>query len=375
MRRAFGLPPQERRIGQVAHDFAQAAAAAEAVLTRANKAAGAPTVPARWLLRLDAMLAADPRWSREGQASYLHWQRELDRPPSVLPAPPPAPAPPVAARPRRLSVTEIETWIRDPYAIFARHVLALRPLDPLDADPTAMDLGIAVHRALDRFIAAHPHALPRDALARLLAIGRDCFAALPQRPAIDAFWWPRFERLAHWFVHEFEAGRRSEGYVTLATEVRGSIRLPGPAGEFELVAKADRIDRMAGGPLAILDYKTGSLPTVQAVERGLSPQLPLEAAMAAAGGFKDIAPSPVGELGFVRLTGHDPPGEWKPLGKINAAELGRRAVAGLERLVAAYDHPSTAYRSRPRPAAILRPGDYDHLARVKEWGAASAAEE
>jgi ATP-dependent helicase/nuclease subunit B len=375
MRRTFGLPPQERRIGQVAHDFAQTAAAPEAVFTRAKKVAGVPTVPARWLLRLDAMLAADSRWSRDGQASYLHWQRELDRPLNVEPAPPPAPSPPLDARPRRLSVTEVETWIRDPYAIFARHVLALRPLLPLDADPTAMDLGTAVHRALDRFIAAYPHALPSDALARLLAIGRDSFAALPQRPAIGAFWWPRFERMAHWFVHEFESDRRAAGYVTLATEIGGNLRLHGPTGAFELVAKADRIDRMPGGSLAILDYKTGVLPAATAVQGGLSPQLPLEAAMAAAGGFAGLAAAPVGELGFVRLTGHDPPGDWKPLRKLDAAELGRRALSGLERLIAAYDRPSTAYRSRPRPAAVLRPGEYDHLARVNEWGAVAAADE
>jgi ATP-dependent helicase/nuclease subunit B len=375
MRRAFGLPPQERRIGQVAHDFAQCAAASEAVFTRARKVAGVPTVPARWLLRLDAMLAADERWSRDGRAPYLHWQRELDRPAQVEPAPPPAPMPPVASRPRRLSVTEIETWIRDPYAIFARHVLALRPLDPLDEDPSAMDLGTAVHQALDRFIAAFPHALPDDALARLLAIGRDSFAALPERPAIGAFWWPRFERMAHWFVHEFEPDRRAAGYAALATEIRGVLRLPGPHGEFELVAKADRIDRMNDGALAILDYKTGALPSAKAVEMGLAPQLPLEAAMALAGGFAGIAAAKVGELGFVQLTGRDPPGDVKLLTKVNAAELGRMAREGLERLIAVYDRPSTAYRSRPRPLAVARPGDYDHLARVKEWGAASAAEE
>ncbi len=374
MRRKFGLPPQERRIGQVAHDFAQAAAASEVMLTRARKVGGVPTVPARWLLRLDAMLAGDSRWSREGSAAYSHWQRELDRPHRVASAAPPAPSPPLAARPRRLSVTEVETWIRDPYAIFARHVLALRPLPPIDAEPTAMDLGTTVHRALDRFVTAYPRDLPGDALARLLAIGRDSFAALPERPAIGAFWWPRFERLARWFVHEFESRRRTQGYVTLATEIGGRLQLAGPLGAFELVAKADRIDRMPEGSLAILDYKTGALPAAKAVLSGLSPQLPLEAAMAAAGGFAGIAAAPVGELGFVRLTGHDPAGEWKPLRAVAAAELGRRAQAGLERLIAIYDNPSTAYRARPRPSAVLRPGDYDHLARVKEWGAAAADE-
>jgi ATP-dependent helicase/nuclease subunit B len=151
----------------------------------------------------------------------------------------------------------------------------------------------------------------------------------------------------------------------LATEVRGELRIDAPAGPFRLSAKADRIDRLAAG-LSILDYKTGTVPTNPQVESGLTPQLTLEAAIAQAGGFKDIAPAEVAELAYVRLTGREPPGELRPIGG-ELAKMAQQASGGLSRLIAAFDDPKTPYRSRPRPMFIARAGDYDHLARVKEW--------
>src|SRR6185369_4721219 len=122
-----------------------------------------------------------------------------DRPAGVpRPQRRPEPKPLVAARPRRLSVTEIETWLRDPYAIYARHVLRLRPLDPLDADPGAAERGTVIHRALDAFLRAHADALPADAEQRLIEAGRQAFGSLLDQPAVYAFWWPRFLRVARW---------------------------------------------------------------------------------------------------------------------------------------------------------------------------------
>ena len=58
MRAEFGIPLRERAVGIAAHDFAQALGASEVALTRAARREGAPTVPSRWLLRLDAVLRA-----------------------------------------------------------------------------------------------------------------------------------------------------------------------------------------------------------------------------------------------------------------------------------------------------------------------------
>jgi len=156
MLQAFGLPLPERRIGLSAHDFCQAFAAPEIWLTRALRQGGAPTVCCRWLLRLQALLhdTGWPEASARRALPLLRWQRLLDAPEAIAPLPPPAPTPPLAVRPRELSVTHVETWLRDPYAIYARHILRLRPLDPLGAEPEAAHFGTHVHAAIRDFLAA-----------------------------------------------------------------------------------------------------------------------------------------------------------------------------------------------------------------------------
>ena len=372
MRADFGLPPPERRIGLSAHDFAQAFSGPAVVLTRAQRVEGAPTVPSRWLLRLDAVLAG-AGLTLAGPSHWLGWAAALDAPEAVNPVPPPAPSPPVAARPRRLSVTEIGTWMVDPYAIYARHVLGLAPLEPLDADPGAAERGSAIHGALARFVAAtaqYAGDLPKDAEDRLLALGREAFAELSASPSTIALWWPRFERLAAWIV-EAERTYRDTA-LPLVQEVPGRMVIDVAGRPFTLTARADRIDRLADGGLSIVDYKTGQVPADAVVALGYAPQLPLEAMIAAAGGFAGVDAAPVGGLAHWRLTGGTPPGEVRRTGAGGAAALDALvydAAVGLHRLIARFDDPATPYRSHPRADVGPRFSDYDHLARVAEWSA------
>ncbi len=371
MRHAFGLPPLEERIGIAAHDFAQGLAAPVVWLTRAARVEGAPTVPSRWLLRLETVLrAAGIEGELATVSAPLAWRRMLDTPPrrEWRRAEQPRPRPPVAVRPRRLSVTQIETLIRDPYAVYARYILGLRPLDPIDETPDAAARGSFIHAALEEFLKAHPHALPRDAERRLLAIGAAHFAPWQDRPGLRAFWWPRFERIARWLVRA-EAERRQRLAQTWS-EISGEMEFATPAGAFTLVAKADRIDRGLDGTLAILDYKTGSLPRASDWDLGYAPQLPLEAAMAERGAFAELDGT-VAALEFWRLSGGDPPGEIRPLAR-TAAQLRMlidAALPGLRSLIAKYDDPATPYAAVPRREFAPRYNDYAHLARVKEWAA------
>ncbi|MGF1608068.1 MAG: double-strand break repair protein AddB, partial [Kiloniellales bacterium] len=372
MRADFGLPPVERRIGLSAHDFTQACAAPEVYLTRATRVEGTPSVPSRWLLRIDALLRALGPWSirrdalqREGP-QWRTWAATLDRPVQIERPGPPAPCPPLAARPRRLSVTQVETWMRDPYALYAAKILKLQPLDPLDADPGAAERGTLIHRVLERYVATHPEAPPADAEAALIELGRVVFAPLRAKPGLHAFWWPRFERIARWFAGVDAEQRR--GIVRSWAEVRGAYSFDAAAGSFTVTATADRIDLLRDGGLAILDYKTGALPTGKDLALGFSPQLPLEAAMAAAGGFTGVPAAPATSLAFWRLTGGSPPGEIRAV-REDAAKLAAEALKGLAGLVARFDDPATPYLAQPRPAWAPRYNDYLHLARVKEWAA------
>jgi ATP-dependent helicase/nuclease subunit B len=381
MRADFGLPQPERRTGLSAHDFTQALGAGEVYLTRSLRIDGSPTVPARWLTRLEfaaqALGLAPEEMAARGD-KWLAWHRDLAvLPPEGVEIPAPAdrgrprPTPRVDARPRKLSVTEIETWMRDPYAIYARHILKLRALPPLDQAPDAADYGSRIHRVLDRFLGqCPPGPLPDDALAQLVATGAEMLAPVRALPAVWTFWWPRFQRIAAWFI-ETETARRA-GVAGTYTEVAGKLELTSPQGAFELTARADRVDRLSDGRLAIIDFKTGAVPRAAEVVAGFAPQLPLEAAIAAAGGFENVPLGPVADLEYWRLSGGRVVGAVSPVGGDNPGELAARARAGLVHLIETFDDPATPYESRPRANWAPRYSDYEHLARVKEWSAPGA---
>jgi ATP-dependent helicase/nuclease subunit B len=372
MQARFGLPLPERRLGLTAHDFAQAMGGETVILSRAARVEGAPTVPSRWLARIEAVLHAiagsDPLSDEAAPwpgSTVLDWVRALDKPAKRVEVAPPAPKPPVEARPRRLSVTQVEMLMRDPYALYARKILRLDALEPIDADPSAADRGQFIHLALEAFVRDWPDAIPDDAYEQLLERGRTAFGPALEHPGVWAFWWPRYERIAAWFL-ERERERRA-AVAASSVEVKGERVIDGPAGPFVLNATADRIDRLTGGTLAILDYKTGAVPSKKELAAGFAPQLPLEAAIAQAGGFADVPAGAVSELAFWRMAGGDPPGEIKPVD--DPVRHAQEALAGMTALVDRFDDPATPYHAVPRPAYAPRYTDYAHLERAAEWSA------
>jgi ATP-dependent helicase/nuclease subunit B len=371
MRADMALPVPERRIGLAAHDFAQALASPRAAVTRALKAGGAPTVPSRWLQRLAAVAGKDAMDAARARGDEtLALVRALDRAEGEpRPIPRPEPRPPVAARPRRLSVTRVETLVRDPYSIYAQRVLRLDPFEAIAEPPGAAERGTLIHDALNRFVEAVDRGGPVEEDA-LLAVGREVFAGIAALPELHAFWWPRFTRVARWYVG-FEAGRRASG-ARIASEIAGELALALPGGPFTLTARADRIEQRGDGAFAVLDFKTGRAPSQKEVAVGFAPQLPLEAAIAMHGGFagfaKGLTPA---ELTYVSLSGRDPPGcemPRKPPEGETLEQFVARSLARLRDLLAKFDDPAVGYRSLAASQFRLRYGDYDHLARVKEWG-------
>jgi ATP-dependent helicase/nuclease subunit B len=365
MRAKIGLDPPERRLGLAAHDFAGLAASRAVILTRSLKENGAPTVPSRWLLRIRQLARGLGIESQLGaRQDVLDGARALDAAPRETRATRPSPHPPVTARPRALRVTEIETWLRDPYAIYARHVLNLDPLDPLDQKAGPAERGTAIHRALEKFLAEYPLHLPDHALTRLLEIGEGAFREMGASVAILALWRPRFERAARWFL-DYERARRARLERTI-TETDGRLEIAGPRGPFTLIGRADRIDLWPDGSASILDYKTGQVPSTKQIEKLLAPQLPLEAAMLLTGAFVDLKPRTVRELVHVQLKGGETPGK-ECIAKIDPEALAAEARAKLEGFVRAYDSQARGYTSRRMPFKTTDHGDYDHLARVAEW--------
>ena len=369
MRQKFGLPAPEHRVGQSAHDFQQLFCSPNVVMTRALRVEGTPTVPSRWLLRIENILRkSGVSMETADAAEWRALAETLDEPADEMRRKigRPAPKPPVSARPQRLSVTQIETWMRDPYAIYARHILGLRKLDGVDEDPGAADYGNLIHDALDQFIARHPDHLPPDGEQELLIIGRDVFKPLAARPGLWAFWWPRFERIAKWFI-QTEATRRGDVRKSY-TEQSGTLDTP---SGFQVYARADRIDALRDGGIAIIDYKTGAPPSQGDVANGFAPQLPLEAAIAEKGGFGDVPAGPPASMAFWKLSGGDPAGEIVEINtnrmKTTPAALAHEAVDGVNDLAAAFADPATPYLSVPHPDHAPKYSDYVHLSRRREW--------
>jgi ATP-dependent helicase/nuclease subunit B len=365
MRAQMGLESPERGIGLSAHDFASFAARPQVILTRSTKAEGAQTIAARWLQRLQQFtnglglnkaLEPDEDWT--GIARAL---RQVEPLPHMQR---PAPAPAVALRPRKLRVTDIEIWRRDPYAIYAKHILKLDPLDPLDASIGPLERGTLVHKALEIFIREFPGDLPSDADIRLTAIAEEISCEMKIPPAARAIWIPRFAHAARWFVGA-ERKRRDEITGSLV-EIKGKLSIVGPAGLFALEGRADRIDLLKSGGGAVIDYKTGNPPTDPQMEAFLTPQLPLEGAMLAAGAFDDIPKLVPNELIYVRFSGGADPGAWRAA-DVDAPKLSAEAHEWLIERVAKYDQLEQGYLSRAIAFRANERGPYDHLARVGEW--------
>ncbi|MGN6209176.1 double-strand break repair protein AddB [Asticcacaulis sp.] len=368
MRQSLGLPTPERRTGLSAHDFVQAAAAPEVFLITRHRREGEPQVASRWLWRLQTLcdgaglkIPTDDR--------YLDWARAMDaglevRPPALKPATRPAPKPPVDVRPMSMPVTQVEVFVRDPYAIYARRILGLKPMDRPNEPVEARQRGTAIHKSLERF--AESGVLGDEGVRRLTDMLEEELTATHLSPAQMALQKPLLPGMAQEFV-AFETARRATR-PRLVIEQQGELKLATALGEFTLTAKADRIEVRDDG-VDILDFKTGQPPSAKAVAAGFYPQLTLTATIIRHGGFAGIAQEkPVGELLYVQVTpDRTTTRNAVPKGEI-ATDLAEKALDGLRRRLDDYADPGKPYLSWTAPQyQKVRGGDYDHLARLYEW--------
>ena len=367
MRDKLGMSQPERQIGQTAHDFAEAFGCSDVKLVWSKRSGDAPATPSRWILRLQMILQQAGLKGLTGQASqWCAIARQLVEPGHVTPMAKPKPCPPVALRPRQLSVTRIEKLVRDPYAIYARYVLRLEPLNSIAAVPDPARRGIIFHAAIGDFLSRHPVQLPDDAEAELLRLGESHFAVLKDYPALTGFWWPRFCRIARWLVAE-EPGLR-DGVERIVAEAKGLLRFDINGQPFTLTCRADRIDLFANGAARIIDYKTGKVPTKSQVEAGLAPQLTLQAAMLAQDAFEGTGPRQTDGIAYIKLSGGEPAGEIKSLAfDQGVMALAHEHLEGLKRILTFYDRPSQPYLPRLMMEKEDDEGDYDHLSRFREW--------
>jgi ATP-dependent helicase/nuclease subunit B len=370
MREILGMKQPESQIGQTAHDFVQAFGNGQVKLLWSRRIGDSPATPSRWIHRLQMILDTTGLKQRFQNTHWPELARRLSAPEAVTPIAMPKPRPPVALRPKGLSVTRIERLIRDPYAIYARHILGLEPMKLIASAPDPARRGIIFHGAIGDFLSAYPKALPADVAAELETHGSRHFGQVTDYPGLVSFWWPRFRRIARWMA-ETEPELR-QGVARVIAERNGGIDLMIRGEPFRLTCRADRIDVMTDGSARIIDYKTGSVPSAKQVETGFSPQLTLQAAIMARGGFKDADAAPTHAIAYIHLTGGDPAGEIKWL-DLPVMDTAMKHLSELEKLLTAYASEMQPYLPRTGIEKEDDPSDYDHLSRYREWSLSGGA--
>lgn len=374
MRKRLGLKPTDERIGQQAHDFYTLAAAPYVLITRATRQGGTPTVPSRWLQRLENVLSSlslsAPHTKGEAWAALAS---QLDRTHDQTPAIEPRPCPPVAVRPKRLSVTDVEKLQIDPYSIYAKHILRLLPLDDLEPMAGAAERGILYHAIAKRFVQTTQHVWPDDPFAHLMALADAEMSAL-HLDGEKNIWRPHLEKMAHQFIAA-EVAHRATGATPLAQETKGRMSLTlADDTAFTLTAQADRIDLMPSGALAIIDYKTGSIPTPTDRLAGYSLQLPLEALIARHGTFAEVPAARDTEvLQYWQLKGSTVKSVVSNFISTSMQKettqdtLIQEAQEKLHALLNSYQNLATPYLCEPDLQHTNKFSDYRHLARHAEW--------
>ncbi len=373
MRLAAGLTVPERQIGLAAHDFQQAMGRPQVVLTRARRDAEAETIPSRWLNRMINLMSGLPQkdgpdalaaMQARGQV-WLAQTRALARPQHSVPAAPrPSPLPPGPPF-RELPVTDISLLIRDPYAVYAKRVLGLRPLNALRHQPDAALRGQTLHSIVEALLMTRPGPdTPPDTLkASFLAITAQVLADQVPWPAARVFWQARMARIADQIIAD-ELARLAHG-APAVVENRGRVALQGM--DFTLTARPDRIDLLHDGRVAVYDYKSGTPPTDRQI-RAFDKQLMLEAAMARRGGFDGLGPVDVAGISYIQLGGE---GATQP--REHSAQVEGETWDGFVRLIVAYLTGAVGFTAMRAPEKTSYAGDYDHLARFGEWSLADDA--
>ena len=179
---------------------------------------------------------------------------------------------------------------------------------------------------------------------------------------VRALWAPRLLEAIDW-IAGVERENQAEGRRPIAAEADGEAALAGVT----VYGRADRIDRLPDGGLAIIDYKTGQPPSQKAVDEGFALQLGLLGLIGRAGGFEGVSGDPEafeywslaryrGKFGRLMRPDKDmEPGEFLVHAGRNFAQVARDCLAGSKPFTAKLNPAYAPY------------GDYDQLMRLEEW--------
>lgn len=365
MQAHLGLPPAEQRIGQSAHDFVQLASHGEVFITRSRRVEGAPVIASRWIEKIEHTLrilsASTFKWQEN---AYKYWVSQLDNRMRLLPINPPAPIPPLIARPRHLSVTEIDTLLTDPYQIYAKHVLGLRKLKPIDKPLEQAEFGTLIHKALEEFTVLYPSLLPEDALKQLEAIGQSVLQPWSAHPVAHTYWWLRFQGIAKWYINEHS--KRTKDILYTLAEISGEWNISLENGVFNLSTRIDRLEIKNEKIAILVDYKTGTPPSSKDMASGLANQLLLASLIVRYGKLTNayVDTLQINEVEYWKLSGGNAQNK---ITTIKAETLMENAKTRLYTLLHHYIEQDSPFLAVPNAQHAPRYNDYAHLERMDEW--------
>lgn len=334
MLKALGLPSFEEKQGRIALDFFQLLGNEQVFITRSLLDQGSPMTMLRWL--------DDVEYDQDSEVKWFEYLKFYNQVLQITNSEAPEPRPRIDARPKQFSVSDIELLIRDPYSIYAKKILKLRPTDPVDPPFNMAEYGSFIHLFLYALKAQKTFEIEKEILN------------FPTLLPFKLFFIPKLEQVKAAFL-QVEQTRSTKN---LLLEKKGEVM----CGDVKITAIADRIDLGSDSEYEIIDYKTGMPPMVGDIQSGYSPQCILEAMILKAGGFgiKTILPI---KFAF-----------WQ-IGKSFKIKMQMKQIeedmahyeAGLKSLFHAFDDPDMPYYAQPFPLKSPRYNDYLHLSRVKEW--------
>ncbi len=374
MRERMGLSSPEENIALSALDFLLACQKPEVLLTRSQKSGGKPVIASRWWLRIAGFVEAQGKGELLQPAEkWGEMVRLLHRAERRIIFEQPKPKPPVSARPKRLSVTNIEKLLTDPYSVYARYVLKLHKLKPLHEEMGAAEIGTFIHRVLEVFGKKYAQSPPENFVQDFMKIAEE--TARHQNPSILQYWRARLEAIAD-ALEGVERQRRADGgQMFFEAKIETHIS----ELNFTLSAKADRIEFHKDKGISCVDYKTGTPASKKDMREGNALQLSLAAAILL---YADKPSLPIPENAFVKelaywkISGERTPIEIKnTLSGEEASAAMVRAWEKLRELIASYQHKDKPYISHLEMKKTRYVGDYDHLARLAEWSVLASKEE
>ncbi len=361
LRRSLDMPGLDRNIGLSAHDLASALGAPEVVLTRAKRDRSGPTIASRFLLRLQALMG-DKLRSEDTASRYARLLDHSEKP--VEPYKRPEPSPASEQRKVAISITQMDMLKADPFAFYARNILKLDALKPVDADPDPAWKGTLVHKIIEDWTKTGDRA--PDSLLRFAA---NAFADKSVTPALRLLWQPRIMAGLQWVADKI-ADNVGEGRHIEAFEVRAEGEISG----IRVHGRIDRIDRQADGKLVVVDYKTGGAPSKGKVNAGYALQLGLAGLLVETGGVKEavgevggyeywsLAKSKDGSFGYC-----EPPFSKKPKdGEPDAETFVSFADARASEAIAQWILGDAPFKAKLKPDYAIYT-DYDQLMRLDEW--------